>query len=349
LKTPLHLFVTLVIAGCGGRTDLGAPTGDGPVASSDDGKDGGKTDGSGDGGAAASTICHVTAPTLLYSGGEEITAVAVDDTSVYWTDFVNRTVQAADGAGGLRLVGTGNGPHGITAASGDVYWTDFSSGEIAHVVGQGAADVVAHNQLGASDVAVIGADVYWTTYDGDTVARLHGSTTPEILVQGGAAYTSITTDGQLVFWAGQVDITSGDIHSYDPATETITSLVEGLAGAPWSVATDGTNVYYIVFSADQTTIASIPIGGGPPVALATVSIDGAACPGGGCQGHVATDGRFVYFTSDVSDGVVSKVPVTGGTPVVIADHQPQPYGIAVDTTCVYWGNFANGTVMMAPK
>lgn len=341
-------LIALVIVGCGARTELAAPPfgGSTPGASSDGGGDGGSD-------SANATICTATAPTLLFSGGVDITAVAVDDTSVYWTDFVDDTVKAANksGNGELHLVGTGNGAHGITVASGDVYWTDFGSGKIARAtVDEGPMDVIASGQLGASDVAVLGSDVYWTTYDGDTVARLHGSPVPEILAQGGAAYTSITTDGNSVFWAGQVDITSGDIHRYDPATETITSLIEGLSGAPWSVSTDGVNVYFIGVSATgQTTISSMPVGGGAAVPLAAVPSDPAACPGGGCQGDVRTDGVFVYFTSDITDGFVRKVPVGGGDPVVIADHQAQPYGLAVDATCVYWGNFADGTVMMAPK
>ena len=96
-------------------------------------------------------------------------------------------------------------------------------------------------------------------------------------------------------------------------------------------------------------IASVPVAGGSTNVLATVATDPMDCPSGGCSGAVTTDGRFVYFTSDASNGLVRKVPVTGGPPIMIADHQARPLGIAVDAACVYWASLTEGTVMIAPK
>lgn len=340
----------MLLAGCGARTGLSDLSGSGVP----------NLDGGGppfDGGPNAS--CRVDAATILSAGGTEINAVVVGDTSVYWADF-SKGVVSIDKLGiqQQQVLGTGNGSYALTVAGGFVYWADFDGNDVRRApITPGTFQVLATNQYHPSGVAVIGNDVYWTTYNGGSVARLHGSSTPEVLVQepdAGVAgytrvYTSITTDGHLVFWAAQSG--AGDVHRYDPTTGTITLLADKLSGAAWAIATDGVNVYFneLEYKSNQMTIASVPVGGGSTIALATVSTDETACPGGGCQGAVATDSQFVYFTSDATDGFVRKVPVGGGTPTVIADHQAQPFGIAVDDACVYWSNFADGKIMIAPK
>jgi hypothetical protein len=54
------------------------------------------------------------------------------------------------------------------------------------------------------------------------------------------------------------------------------------------------------------------------------------------------------ITSATVSGTVMKIPLAGGTPTTLASGQDQPYGIAVDTSAVYWTNRRDGRVMKVP-
>ncbi len=85
---------------------------------------------------------------------------------------------------------------------------------------------------------------------------------------------------------------------------------------------------------------------------------GGACSGGLCQPillapaqvfDLAVEGSNIYLTADFT---VSTVPITGGSPVVLASGQNYARGIAVDGTNIYWANHAMrpsvGTIMSMP-
>jgi cysteine-rich repeat protein len=64
--------------------------------------------------------------------------------------------------------------------------------------------------------------------------------------------------------------------------------------------------------------------------------------------NLAVDSTHVYWTNS-NGGEVMKVPLGGGTPVVLASGQAGPRDIAVDSTHVYWTNESPGEVMKVPK
>jgi hypothetical protein len=78
----------------------------------------------------------------------------------------------------------------------------------------------------------------------------------------------------------------------------------------------------------------------------------------GFSGTIAlkVDSGNVYATIDDGNGPtgsVVRVPVTGGTPTVLASSEWGPYGLAVDGNCVYWADMESadgpGAIMMVAK
>ena len=71
---------------------------------------------------------------------------------------------------------------------------------------------------------------------------------------------------------------------------------------------------------------------------------------------IAVDATHVYWvagTVNLADGVVMKVPIAGGPPVMLASGQAQPIAVAVDATSVYWTNAGDvhggSVVKLTPK
>ncbi|HEX4337671.1 MAG TPA: hypothetical protein VH062_17275 [Polyangiaceae bacterium] len=106
---------------------------------------------------------------------------------------------------------------------------------------------------------------------------------------------------------------------------------------PFSVVNDGTNAYWLdsVTTAPGIALKKVPLSGGPEVTLAS----GFYYPQG-----VAVDTSGVYVTNSpdnviadgsLIDGQILKVPLDGGTPIVLAI-APATTGITVDATSVYW-------------
>jgi hypothetical protein len=100
-------------------------------------------------------------------------------------------------------------------------------------------------------------------------------------------------------------------------------------GGP-EIVVDSSSVYFTGAMA-----LKVGLSGGMPMALASVE----------CPGAIAIDSTSLYW-ADYCAGLISKIELSGGTPVTLASGQyGQIAGIAVDSTSVYWANASTGTVM----
>lgn len=130
------------------------------------------------GGACVDGSCE---PVLLADNQNQPSAIAVDDSGVYW-------VNQGDGGptGGVAMVIEAGAP--IVLVSGedkaveialdstDVYWTSAGSGHVSRVAKACAPpctpEIVADTQTNAWGIFVDDTDVYWTTqHDGGAVSR----------------------------------------------------------------------------------------------------------------------------------------------------------------------------------
>jgi hypothetical protein len=107
--------------------------------------------------------------------------------------------------------------------------------------------------------------------------------------------------------------------------------------SPSYIAVDANNIYWTTFTAGPgAAVMIMPLGGGPPVALAS-GIRGR--PGG-----LALDATNVYLTSnsDTKTGVVTKVGIQDGTVVALVSAQGSFFaGPAVAFDSIYWSENAS--------
>ena len=106
------------------------------------------------------------------------------------------------------------------------------------------------------------------------------------------------------------------------------TVVKALASAR-ELAIDGKSIYWTDTTAG--TVSAVPLGGGAPLQLATVSAAWA----------IATDGANVYATEYLTMGGVFSVPVGGGATITLAANQGRPCSIAVGAPGSGWVYFAN--------
>jgi hypothetical protein len=128
---------------------------------------------------------------------------------------------------------------------------------------------------------------------------------------------------------------------------------------PWSVAVGGRDIYWV----EQSAIQKVAATGGPATVLTVndgraggIAVQGgdvywtnesggvfrvaaaggdATRLGGGAGLHLAVAGELLYLT-DPSLGEVLAVPIAGGDPTILAAGQPDPLGLAVDSTSIYF-------------
>jgi hypothetical protein len=238
--------------------------------------------------------------------------LAVNDTTIYWTNFLPTSgslMSMPIGGGAVTtLVENQNNPHALVIDKDNVYWTNYSDGTVVKMpLAGGEVTPLAIGQALPNMLAIDGTNVYWTTSGGGTVMQ-----------------TPLDGNGPLV------TIASNQVR-------------------PYGVVVDATNVYWTTSGSPPDggppngTVMKQALAGGPPVALAS-SQNGPY--------NIAIDATNVYWSNFPNDntsvGALMTVPIAGGTPTVLAS--ADSFGIAVDDTSLYWTDYLSGVVeKLTPK
>jgi hypothetical protein len=196
-------------------------------------------------------------------------------------------------------------------------------------------------------IAVDATNLYWSGYgpnDDDTASLWkmpldHGEATA---LATGFVNDPIAVGPSGVYGTGAVD-GGVTIVSAPLAGGTTTAIVPASSlqqtFASYGIAVDATSVYWVAFS-DPCTVMKAPLGGGSPTTLGSA-------PGSGIG--IAMDATSVYW---ITSQAVTKVSLTGGTPVTLAaitTFGQGIQGIAVDDANVYWTDGGNpGSVRKVP-
>ncbi len=311
------------------------------------------------GGACAAGSCQAL---TLASGEESPWGIALDDTSVYFTNFGGGTIRKVPKAGGSTVtLASGSAPSGIAIvppggvlAAGSVVWTE-SNGGVYTVPASGGARVAIQPEVSAGSnpkgfpagLAVDASNVYWVDNAHATVYRAPLAGGPRTAlsdpyVQPLGLYLS----GGEVFWTQYG--ASGTIRKAPIAGGP--SQVLTPAGAPnaSSVFVDGFDVFFATFN-DVSRVSTV---GGAASVLASP---------GASPGAVAADASNVYFLQN--DGYeLWRMPRAGGAATrlfedssiagscnVYAGAWVRP-NLVVDKDAIYWAHCgAGGRVLKLAK
>jgi hypothetical protein len=254
----------------------------------------------------------------------------------------------ASSGGSLLQLAPASSPSAIAVDSTSVYWTDSAAGSVSkEPVGGAVPLVLAQGECGAFAVAVDTTNVYWATrctvLDG-------GATSPygavrKMPVGGGSPDTlaswppfeptAMAVDGTSVYWASA----DGTLRKVPIGGGTPAILTVG-PPYPSHIALDATSLYWIGSAGSMhpwvVPVMRVPLSGGTPATLASIQD---LTPTG-----FAVDGQNVYLTGDDADqvGVLMSIPLSGGAPRTLASRPASALarnaalGVVVDTQCIYW-------------
>lgn len=274
----------------------------------------------------------------------------------------SRSALDSDGSGGAPSTSTSSSSSGGSPTTG-----------IAEC--GSASEVIVDEPSSVNALLVDDTYVYWST-SGEPVIRraAKDGTSPEDFVVLVSA-SRLAQDAAHLYWT---DSTGGRIQRVGKQGGPVSDLVPGAElFAPLEIAVNGSHVYFATF-VDPGLVGRVPIEGGEVEILADEqayparialntshvywtnessfeksegelsrqALSGGQvevlAPGGVAMG-LALDATFAYWTT-VDLGEIRKLPLAGGSPLLVAADQAAPVDLAVDASYLYWSSHGSRTV-----
>jgi hypothetical protein len=216
---------------------------------------------------------------VLKTGGSETTIISTNfgsfnfvtlsDTDIFCVLTSLNVIKIPKNGGAFTtLYATNYGSiEGLTLRDGLVYFANYYRGTIYSVpVNGGAVSVVASGPTSASAIAIDDTNIYWSTMDYpgtvNSQPKIGGSRT--ILASGFMSPTlGLILHSNWLYWTA-----SSDVYRVPRAGGVKESMASGLNSA-WRMASDGTNLFWVEFTAPGGCVKQMPLVGGPIITLAT--------------------------------------------------------------------------------
>ena len=145
-------------------------------------------------------------PSILVNGQASPTGVAVNASSIFWTDTPGGpgTIWSApiSGSPAVQLADGQSQPGGIAVNSTSLFWTNSNSGQVMTMpLAGGTPTAIASGQAIPFGIAVDACSVYWGNQGDGTVMRmpLLGGT-PEQIASGQSRVADVAVDSTSVYW-----------------------------------------------------------------------------------------------------------------------------------------------------
>ncbi len=304
----------------------------------------------GDGGVCSSGRCQPIR--IVADASTDARAIKVSGNYVLWGTGGHKLIRrcAKDGSGDVKLPGGEQyfaptldvEPQGVY-----VYWIEYNGPHLnaTRIDGQGTRRTVAHAPVpdgGAvfGRLAVDDRNAYWAMANpasvwhaplgGDDVAASPLAIAADAGVsarEGAANPYGVAVDRTHVYWSDQGNGTIKR-RALDRLDEDLLADVLAHEEGPKDIALDEENIYWLTGNGLVRWCAK------NACAPRTLAEDQKGAE------FVIVDDRYVYWTTYVENGAVSRVQKPGGSTAIerLATNQKKPWGIAQDCDTIYWTN-----------
>jgi hypothetical protein len=195
-----------------------------------------------------------------------------------------------------------------------VYWgSDTTVNKVP--VGGGAATVMTSGEVIVENLAVNSGSTFW--YDRakmDLRRQFFVNPAPTTIVPAIEYCYGLAVNEKQIYWTDwyRKQVATAKYSDYAKITLASTN------GYPYNIKIDSVNVYWSEFSPPNRTIAIMKtsLDGGTPVELVSVNMPPSISWSAPISLSIDVDATYVYWVDDTNS--LKKVPIAGGTPVVLA-------------------------------
>ena len=289
----------------------------------------------------AQNSCATGPCAIAATGQSSIDTIAVDDSSVYFSDCTSIWRVAKSGGFPTVLSSQLTGcSYGQMVADGQhVYVQEHNDGRsrVVRITTTGGSREVIVDQTSDSirPMAVVAGFVFWNNNSLQQISRTNENVGTTDLVAASILDVGprmLMVNGNLVWCSGSSlsRVSTAVVFPTTPSSVSIGHTCDDLAAAP-----DGTVAYT---NSHDSIVGYV---------TSTGQTGGESVTGQGGLYAVAVDDTNVYYAAHGSQIEIRKAPRTGGTSTQLAVRPQEITRLIVDKTALYW--FEGSSVMKTPK